>query len=106
MTCPSCGSPGAYVGLAVVECDNAPCYFHKPIEIAPLKPSPSVQAYADLHAAMLKEVARHVFRDDLALPELPPSSMAWLAPISPKMRGWLGRKIQPNPGATDPAGKP
>lgn len=25
MTCPSCGSPGAYVGLAKVECDYSGC---------------------------------------------------------------------------------
>ena len=29
MTCPSCGSPGAYVGLAVVECDREGCEKYK-----------------------------------------------------------------------------
>lgn len=31
MTCPTCGSAGAYVGFTEVECSNARCVHHKPV---------------------------------------------------------------------------
>jgi len=32
MNCPKCHTPGAYVGLSVVECRNSKCEFHHEFE--------------------------------------------------------------------------